>query len=467
MTLRVRLVLALTVLVMVGLAVFGVTTYSLYAHSQYQRLDDQLLSASQSMARQLADAAGIGGGAGGLPDGRGGRGGPPVVAPLTLYGELRSETGSGVLAELSPTNLTIRPALPARVTASGRSPHLSTVGSTSGSVQWRVLVQADPTGRIVIAAVPQSEVQTTLRHLILIEGLAALGLLVVLAGGAWLILRRGLRPLEAMAGTAQVISGGDLDARVDAGSSRSEVDELGRAFNTMLDDLQGAFAQRDATEQRLRQFLADASHELRTPLTSIRGFAELFRLGADREHVDQAVTIRRIESEAERMGTLVDDLLLLARLDETRPTEREPVDLSVLAADACSDAVAHAPDRSVTLHAPNPVVVRGDQDHLRQAISNLVTNAVRHTPDGSPLEVATHVDAGHGVLTVRDHGSGLDPEAAGHVFDRFWQADRARAGRGAGLGLAIVAGIADEHGGVAAVDNAAGGGAVFTLRIPL
>src|SRR5579872_7063574 len=183
MTLRVRLVIALTVLVMVGLAVFGVTTYSLYAHSQYQRLDDQLVSASPSMSHQLSDAAGFGPGGGGLSDDRGGRGGgPPVVAPLTVYGELRSASGSDVLAELSPSNLTIRPALPAHVTASTQ-PHLSTVGSTSGSVDWRVLVQADPAGHVVIVAVPQSDVQNTLRRLILIEGLAALGLLVVLAGG--------------------------------------------------------------------------------------------------------------------------------------------------------------------------------------------------------------------------------------------------------------------------------------------
>ena len=167
------------------------------------------------------------------------------------------------------------------------------------------------------------------------------------------------------------------------------------------------------------------------------------------------------------MKTLVEDLLLLARLDQTRPVERTPVDLAVLAADACSDAVAAAPDRPVALDAPEPVVVLGDQDHLRQAIANLVTNALRHTPAGTPIEVSAGLVNGDGaVVAVRDHGRGLDEEALAHVFDRFWQADRARVGKGAGLGLAIVAGIAAEHGGEALAANVPDGGALFTLRLP-
>ncbi len=167
------------------------------------------------------------------------------------------------------------------------------------------------------------------------------------------------------------------------------------------------------------------------------------------------------------MKTLVEDLLLLARLDQTRPIERAPVDLAVLAADACSDAVAAAPDRPVALDAPEPVVILGDRNHLRQAIANLVTNALRHTPDGAPIEVSARVVGDAATVAVRDHGAGLDEEALAHVFDRFWQADQARVGTGAGLGLAIVAGIAAEHAGAATAANAPGGGAVFTLRLPL
>jgi two-component system OmpR family sensor kinase len=306
-----------------------------------------------------------------------------------------------------------------------------------------------------------------LDHLTLIELASAGGLLALLALGSWLILRRGLRPLERMATSARTITAGDLSQRVSPADGRTEVGQLGLALNTMLSEIEAAFQERDATETRLRQFLADASHELRTPLTSIQGFAELFRLGVDQDRVQLEVILRRIEEETARMKTLVEDLLLLARLDETRPVERVPVDLAVLAADACSDAIAVSPDRPIVLDAPEPVVVPGDQDHLRQAIANLVNNALRHTPDASPIEVGAHLSDGVAVVSVRDHGPGLDDDALAHVFDRFWQADSARSGAGAGLGLAIVAGIATEHGGAAKVANQDDGGARFTLELPI
>jgi two-component system OmpR family sensor kinase len=270
-----------------------------------------------------------------------------------------------------------------------------------------------------------------------------------------------------MAGRARSITAGDLSQRVAPSGGASEVGQLGLALNTMLENIESAFQERDATEMRLRQFLADASHELRTPLTSIQGFAELFRVGGDHAQVDLPTILRRIEEESARMKVLVDDLLLLARLDQPRAAERAPVDLAVLAADACSDAVATAADRSVTLDAPEPVVIAGDQAHLRQAIANLVTNAVQHTAPGTPIEVSARLSDGGAVVSVRDHGHGLDDEALAHVFDRFWQADEARVGKGAGLGLAIVSGIAAEHGGAASAANAPGGGAVFTIHLPL
>jgi two-component system OmpR family sensor kinase len=248
-----------------------------------------------------------------------------------------------------------------------------------------------------------------------------------------------------MASTARTITAGDdvdLTRRVSPSGGPSEVGQLGLALNTMLDDIEHAFDEREATEQRLRQFLADASHELRTPLTSIQGFAELFRVSGAEAQVDLPTILRRIEQESGRMKGLVEDLLLLARLDQARPPEKAPVDLAVIAADACSDAVAVAPDRRITLDAPEPVVVNGDEAHLRQAVANLVTNALSHTPAGSPVDVAARRNDGHADITVRDHGSGLDDDAVAHVFDRFWQADRARTGVGAGLGLAIVVAIA-------------------------
>jgi two-component system OmpR family sensor kinase len=475
MTLRLRLVVALVFLVTAGLTLFGVTTYSLYARSEYQRLDDQVRASVPPVARQLDEAAGLsneprgngGPGAGGGPLGP--DGGPGPSGPLGTYAELRDASGR-VLSAVQLSASTARPRLPDQVQAGlpGR-PRFFTTGSVSGSGDWRVHVAAapGPGGNVVVVAVPMEQVTGALHRLILIEVTGAALLLLLLCAGAWLIVRRGLRPLEQMAATAGSIAAGDLSQRVTTSDESSEVGQLGRALNTMLDEIEAAFADRDATEQRLRQFLADASHELRTPLTSIQGFAELFRLGADQEHVDLPVILRRIEQESARMRVLVEDLLLLARLDETRPVGRAPVDLAVLAADACSDAVAADPDRRVTLDAPNPVVVLGDQGHLRQAVANLVANALRHTPPATPIEVAARLDAGEAVIAVRDHGPGLDAEARAHVFDRFWQADRARVGTGAGLGLSIVAGIAAEHGGTAVAANAHGGGAVFTLRLPI
>jgi two-component system OmpR family sensor kinase len=383
------------------------------------------------------------------------------------YAELLDADGK-VLSDIEQSDSTAVPSLPATLsTANGGG--LFSTGSGDGSGDWRVYTSATnrPTGGTVVVALPLSDVDASLQRLVLIEASAAAALLALIATGSWLILRRGLRPLEHMAGQARTITAGDLSERVTPADGRTEVGQLGLALNTMLAEIEGAFQERGATEQRLRQFLADASHELRTPLTSIQGFAELARLGADQEHVDPAIVQRRIEEEAARMKVLVEDLLLLARLDETRPPSREAVDLTVLAADACSDAVALDPSRRITLIAPAPVVVLGDPDHLRQAIGNLAANAVRHTPAGSRVEVTTRVEGSEAVVSVSDDGHGLDEAALQHVFDRFWRADHARIGHSTGLGLSIVAGIAHEHGGTASAANRPGGGAIFTLRLPV
>ena len=477
MTLRLRLVLGLGALVLAGLTLFGVTTYTLYARSQYQRLDEQLQGYVPLVTRQLFEAAGLaaggfdnngfrpggGGPPGGGGGGGGGAGGPGPVAPVGTYAELRDRAGA-LISQVHTASDSSGPNLPGSLAAADGDSGYFTTGD------WRVFVTNPRGGNddTIVIAVPMTEVNSALNRLIILESSGGAILLAVLSIGAWLILRRGLRPLEHMAVTTKSIGAGNYSQRVDIDGPKTEVGQLGTAFNTMLDKIEAAFAERDATELRLRQFLADASHELRTPLTSIQGFAELFRLGtAHSEHVDLDTILRRIEQESARMRVLVEDLLLLARLDETRPVDRKPVDLTVLAADACSDAVAAAPDRAVTLDAPEPVVVLGDQAHLRQAIGNLVANAIRHTPPGTPIDVAARLDKGSATVAVRDHGPGLDDEAQAHVFDRFWQADKARAGAGAGLGLSIVAGIATEHGGRAEAANVADGGAVFTLRLPL
>jgi two-component system OmpR family sensor kinase len=228
----------------------------------------------------------------------------------------------------------------------------------------------------------------------------------------------------------------------------------------MLDRLEEAFAAREASQERLRRFIADASHELRTPLVSIRGYAELYRMGAT-DDVPKAM--RRIEDEAARMGVLVEDLLTLARLDEVQKAPHGPVDLARLAADAVDDARVTAPDREITLDA-EPTRVTGNDDQLRQVLANLLRNALVHTPAGTPIAVSVRA----GAVTVRDHGPGLPTDDPGALFERFWRAEggRERGKDGAGLGLAIVAGIVDAHGGTVEAANAPDGGAIFRVHLP-
>jgi two-component system OmpR family sensor kinase len=234
----------------------------------------------------------------------------------------------------------------------------------------------------------------------------------------------------------------------------------------MLDDLEGAFQEREAAQDRLRRFVADASHELRTPLTSIQGYAELYRLSEDPDQVDLDLILGRIEVEAGRMHELVEDLLALARLEEGAPLARAPVDVIALAAEACASADALDRDATIALDAPASLTTRGDVRLLRRAVGNLVANAVRHTPSGTPVEVTVR-DLGSSIeVVVRDHGPGIDPSLLPRVFDRFVQGDASRGASGSGLGLSIVQAVASEHGGQVTAANAPDGGAVLTLRLP-
>jgi two-component system, OmpR family, sensor kinase len=466
MSLRAKLVIALGAMLALGLLAFGIGTYSRYSSAEYRRLDDRLGSSLPSAERELHDVAGLDPGGGPGDDDLGGPG-PDDSRALGIgsYAELRDATGQ-VLAHLPNDTTRASPSIPAVIVALDNP---FTTDAATGSGEWRALAGVDSRfpDFTVIVATPLGDVAESLRELIIIESIAAVAILALLTVGAWLILRRGLKPLETMAVAAGSISGGDMSLRVTPADGRDEVGQLGQALNSMLDNLQEAFAAQKESEAKLRQFLADASHELRTPLTSIQGFAELFRLGVANEHVDTEVIMRRIEDESQRMRELVDELLLLARLDERREIEPTDVDLAVLAADACSDAVASDPDRQITLDAPSPVRVAGVPDHLRQAIANLVSNALAHTPAGTPIEVSALATAHRGLVTVRDHGEGLGDEALIHAFDRFWQADPSRVGPKSGLGLSIVLAIAESHGGAASVRNHPDGGAQFTIDLPL
>jgi two-component system OmpR family sensor kinase len=281
--------------------------------------------------------------------------------------------------------------------------------------------------------------------------------------------RVGLRPLDGIAATAGAIAAGDLTRRVRPAEPGTEVGRLGLALNAMLGQIEAAFAERRASEARLRRFVADASHELRTPLTSIRGYAELFRRGAAARPEDLATTMRRIEEEAERMGVLVDELLLLARLDQGRPLDRRPVDLAEVAAEAVEQARVIDPGRPLELAASGPVVVLGDRERLHQVAANLLANVRAHTAPGTAARVEVAAADGRAVLQVADQGPGMHPEQAARAFERFYRADpaRSRGAGGAGLGLSIVAAIAQAHGGRATVASAPGRGTTVRVALPL
>jgi two-component system OmpR family sensor kinase len=275
-----------------------------------------------------------------------------------------------------------------------------------------------------------------------------------------------MRPLDDMTETAGAIAGGDLTRRIRRADDRSEVGRLGSALNGMLSQIEAAFRERTSSEARLRRFVADASHELRTPLTSIRGYAELLRKGAFDSEEDRRRAAERIEGEASRMSLLVDDLLLLARLDQGRPLERTPVDLSRIVADAVEAARVINREQPVTVEMEDAVVVHGDAARLRQIVDNLLHNAVVHTPPGTPVRVSVKRKGPLAEIRVADDGPGLDAEKAARVFDRFYRGSEARTGEGVGLGLSIVAALAAAHEGRASVEAVPGAGAVFSVEIP-
>jgi two-component system OmpR family sensor kinase len=475
MSLRARLLAGLLALAAIGLMVLGGVTYAEQRSFLLQRIDEQARSAAPLVGRQLElngiVAPGEDPGDHFGPGGRGfgpGDGGATENLPPGTYGERRDATGRAlghVVLSYGQRALPA-PTIPRDLPIG----ELTTVSSAAGDeVRYRVVSFIAPghAGTTVVA-VPLREADQTLDRLLLVEAIVIAAVLAALALLSWFLVGLGLRPLDRMARTAGQIAGGELSQRVTPATERSEVGRLGLALNAMLGRLEGAFAERQASEDRLRRFLADASHELRTPLVSIRGYAELFRIGAARDEAEVEKAMSRIEQEAARMGVLVEDLLALARLDEVREPVRERVDLGRLAGDAVADAGASAPERSVELEVAGEPLVVGDPDQLRQVLANLLRNALTHTPAGTPIEVRVVQNEHDVCLEVRDHGEGLPSDEPDVLFERFWRADagRVRGRAGAGLGLAIVAAIVTAHGGEAHAANAAGGGASFTVHLP-
>jgi two-component system OmpR family sensor kinase len=325
-------------------------------------------------------------------------------------------------------------------------------------------------GGTVIAAVSLSTEVSTLAHLFRLNLIVGAIVLVLLAIVAAIVLTRSLRPLRRIATTADAIVAGDLGARVPESPRRSEISRVATALNRMLGENEVAFAQRDATESRLRQFLADASHELRTPLTSIRGYAELFRRGADQRPDDLAKAMRAIEDDAVRMSRLVEDLLLLAQLDDARPLERHPIALDDLVEAAVEAARAVEPDRLIQFEfAERPLVAEVDEARLRQVLDNLLANIRQHTPAEAPAYLSLRASKGEVVLTVEDTGPGVPASEREFVFGRFYRPDetRGRALGGAGLGLAIVRSIVTAHGGSVSLRSARPHGLVVEIRLPV
>jgi two-component system OmpR family sensor kinase len=469
MTLRARLLLALVPLFVLCLVAADAATYAEQQSFLYGQLQQQAQSGASLVARSVP-----GGGAQGGPNGGpGGPGSPPGV----VWGEVLSATGSvvgspeflGVPTQDQLSATANHPVLPGQL-ASDPGRYLTVAGAGNYS-QYLVYIEpaGGANGDVVVAAVPMDSYDATLGNLLLLELVVSGGMVLLLVLATWLIIRRGLRPLARMGETARAIAGGELGRRVTPADPTTEVGRLGLALNTMLDQLQAAFGQRAAVEQRLRQFLSDASHELRTPLTSMRGYAELVRRNRGMNPEELELALRRIEDEARRMGVLVDDLMLLARLDQGRPLERAPVDLEALVADACADARVGDPARAITTQLDAPLVVAGDDPRLRQVMANLLRNALVHTPAGTPIEVGLREEGGWAVIEVTDHGPGIPAAARGRIFERFHRADpeRSRDQGGSGLGLSIVAGVVAAHGGRVGVADTPGGGATFRVELPL
>ena len=471
MSLRSRLVAGFVLVAIVLVAADAVVALRVH-RSLIQSIDQRLAVARRPPRTQVAAP---GGSFGDVPSGvpvDTGRPFPSLTAGDLYVAVVQPD---GTIDRQEPTTGAHAPAPPAvpgnlskLASAAGVAPKPFTVPAKGSGAEFRAVAFRTTRGDIVFIAVSLHDTAATFRDVLAIEGLASLAVLAVMALVAWFVLHLGVRPLDRIAVTADAIAAGDLSRRVERAEPRTEAGRLGLAFNTMLGRIEGAFAERSASEDRLRRFVADASHELRTPLTSIRGYTELWRQGALEDPDSLADAMRRVEQEASRMGVLVDELLLLARLDQGRPLESAPVDLARVVTDAVADATAVEPQRPITLDAPEHLIVDGDETRLTQLVVNLLANARTHTGPATPVRVRLAAVGPHAVLEVEDDGPGLGPEPQ-RVFERFYRADRARsrASGGAGLGLSIVAAVSEAHGGRATAGRSPSGGALLRVELPL
>ena len=473
MSLRTRLVLGVLALAVIGLVSADVATYTSLRSFLYQRTDSALTSDHHIVETTLLQNR---------PSSQDDYRALSAATP-GLFIQIRRPTGQVLFSGVTPTfqrgghqtppNLPATISLPAAAVTHGPGAgpdraRYFTATSTGGD-RYRIRASLDPGESVVlIVGTPLGDVDSTLHRLFLIELLVTASVLAaILVLGLWIV-RLGLRPLGAIGETADAIAAGDLSQRVERAEGKTEIGRLGLALNSMLGQIESAFQARAASEARLRRFVADASHELRTPLAGIRAYAELFGRGANLRPDDLGRAMSGIERESERMGVLVEDLLLLARLDEGRPLEREPVELGELVAEAIETARTVEPERTIDLIV-EPVVVLGDRDRLRQVLDNLLGNVRSHTPAGTAARVSVTAIDGEAVLEVEDDGPGLGAEHGARVFERFYRSDpsRSRGHGGVGLGLSIVSAVVEAHGGTVSAGEAAGGGAAFRIALPL
>ena len=460
MPLRTRVLVVTVALFVVGLTAAGVSTYYVLSSRLVDRVDDQLEAALPTVAAALTRPRpshrdqrehGVF-----LPDGG-------YAALVDERGRVRRETRFAFDQEAP------RPEIPSKLIRPQAEPALATASAMTGGTEYRLIAKYLGEEGTLVVGTPLTEVRATQRLLLLIEGAVGGFVLVAIGIAAYWLTRRELRPLERMAERSQAIAAGDLSQRVEPDDPRTEVGRLGGALNVMLAEIERAFGERLAAEERLRQFLADASHELRTPVTSIRGYAELFRRGARDRPDDLASVMQRIEQEGKRMGELVEELLLLARLDEGLPLERRPVDLAAVVDAAVDAARAADPERPIDVDSRSPIVVLGAESRLRHIVDNLLTNARVHTPPDTPVHVRLAAEDGEAVLEVADEGPGVPAEDVGRIFERFYRTDRSRTRSqgGAGLGLAIVRSIVEAHGGAVSYRPGPVRGSVFRVVLPL
>ena len=450
MTLRLRLSIAAGLLLVV-LGVAGYVLIGTVEASQLQQIDQELQTALPAAAVLR------------------GPGAPLTTRPPLKTNSALSDIYVAIVSK-GHRNVSLAPTLagngaprtPKTLSALGDTTlRPVTVGSLSGSGRWRAILISRPgTTQQVLVAVSMSRSDATAGQLRLAVIAAGAVLFAVLAAAAFWVARLGLRPIAEVTEVADSIAAGARSRRMRSLRSGTEAAHLARAFNVMLDE-------QEALEARLRQFVADASHELRTPVSAIQGFLQLWQQGYLREGKSFDDAVRRIGQESARMAGLVEDLLMLARLDEGQPLVRDRVALAPLVDDVVLAASATHPSRHIRIEVDGSVVAIGDQRALRQVIANLVTNALIHTPLTASVTIRASACPGAVQLEVADTGPGMDAESAAHAFDRFWRGDTSRSRPGSGLGLPIVAGIVAAHGGQLKMDTAPGKGTVVQVVLPL